>query len=260
MKNRCLVVTATLCLLLAVPAMADTLFVGTTGSLSASANFHSDAGNLVITLTNTGIEASDPAQALTGVYFNFPGNVALSPQSVVIPAGSSLLNWDTCSVKSGNNTTNPCTASTTNVGGEFAYSNNLGSGSVWAGANQGVSSAGLGVFGGSNFASGVNLSDPKGIDGPNFSIVNGLASGANGGITSVPTINNSVVITLAGVGINFDTSTINHVWFQYGTATTDAHFCADGSCTPPRVPEPGSMLLLGTGSLAAAGFLRRRLR
>jgi hypothetical protein len=90
------------------------LFSGSNGTLSASADFEILAGNfLQVTLTNTSTgDPSAPGDILSGLLFNLVGNPALSKDSAVLGAGSTVIHGPTPSTDPGGV-----------VGGEWAYTN-----------------------------------------------------------------------------------------------------------------------------------------
>jgi hypothetical protein len=137
-----------------------------------------------------------------------------------------------------------------NVGGEWEYLGNLNT----YGANAGLSSTGLNVFGNPNL-NGDNLQNPKGLDGLEFGLASAgdLVNTGNGGVTSNALIKNSVVFTLP-----FATGTtpdISDVTFQYGTSLNEGTIPGVPPKNPKSTPEPNSLVLL----LGGLGLLGVRL-
>ncbi|MCB1431795.1 MAG: PEP-CTERM sorting domain-containing protein [Alphaproteobacteria bacterium] len=236
-----------------VPAGAVT-FNGSSGSLSASADFEIVGNNLQVTLTNTSTaDTLVPADVLTAVMWT--GTSGLTPLSALLAAGSTVF-YDPQGQPAGGN-----------VGGEWGYAQNTGPG----GDKQGISSSGVGGwFSSANF-NGPDLESPAALDGLQYGIVSAgdnIATG-NAGITgSGGLIKNSVVFTLSGLPANFALTTIANVFFQYGTAQDEPRF--GGTCTqgepgcylnvvPPTVPVPAALPLLLTAlGLGGIASLRRR--
>lgn len=260
-------VVAVVCLL-AAPSAAragSILFEGSgwgdSVGLSAAALFEISGSTLKVTLRNTGDTSGNgwdkSANTLTGVFFDLPSGITLSPTSARIAAGD-LLQGNKCDI-------GPCTSSTTNVGGEFTYEG----GSSWSGhnGNNGISSSGYidAYQGGGNF-NGPNLDSPDSPDGINFGIVAPI-TGSNpfnpktGNMTANPLIEGEVVFTMAISGGSLLETQISNVSFQYGTSIGEPHFKSKKTTvvTPPPIPEPSALLLLGPGLAAmAVARLRRR--
>ncbi|MCC6125343.1 MAG: PEP-CTERM sorting domain-containing protein [Pirellulales bacterium] len=224
-------------LVMASPAQA-VIFVSSSGSLSASADFSIVGGNLQVILTNT--STSDvlvPSEVLTAVFFDWPpSNPSLTRISAVLNAGSSVLFG----------TTDPGGV----VGGEWAFKSGL-SGAP-GGSALGVSSAGFGLFAPSDVFPGTNLQGPAEPDGVQYGITSAGDNPATGNTPvtgSNALIKNSVVFTLGGLPAGADVSTLTNVQFQYGTALDET-----------IVPEPLSVIvwtLLGA-SWAGLAVMRRR--
>ncbi|MCO6441721.1 MAG: PEP-CTERM sorting domain-containing protein [Nitrococcus mobilis] len=246
-----------MCLLPALSFAVPVTFTGSSGSLAASASFDISGDNLTIILTNTanydastdGALASN--QTLSGIFFDLTTDPTLSPVSASIASGSDLVQSDQCDV-------GPCSATTTDVGGEFIFGTNPTPSEFPNDAMYGIASSGY-ISGSSGNFSGPNLDDPDAPDGINFGIVpSGFNAGdGNGGLDNDPLIRNAVQLVLTGVsGLTNDA--ISNVSFQYGTDFDEPNFPGDPGRPPGSIPEPATLFLFGAGLLGLSLMLRRK--
>ena len=220
------------------------IFEGMGGNLQARATFEQFDAKLVITLSN--ISPADvmvPADILTAVFFTLAGDPSLMPVSAIVPAGSMVLFG----------TTDPGN----NVGGEWAYKNHLKN-APYA-ADEGISTAGFGLFGPKDRFPGSNLQGPDNIAGMNYGIV---SAGDNPAMGNQPVtgknalIKNAVVFTLTGLplGYRLTPASISAVSFQYGTSLPPEEPNLRGTF----IPEPSTGVLVAAGLLLARMLYRRR--
>ncbi|MFT5644478.1 MAG: hypothetical protein ACI83P_002035, partial [Janthinobacterium sp.] len=126
-------------------------------------------------------------------------------------------------------------------------------GTNWGIASSGYLTTGLTANLG-NF-NGINLDDPKSLDGINFGIVSSAAGYApNGGLEKVPVIQDAVVFKLSGA-TGLQISDIVTGNFQYGTSFSELNVLDD---IPTQTPEPPSLALLMLGLLGLGAAQRSR--
>lgn len=244
---------AVLACLVCRPASAESILFTGTGpgansvTLNASALFDISGTSLTITLRNVGDSSGSTGtdvqqNALTGLFFDLPNGISLTPVTATIAAGS-LVNGNLCDV-------GPCNASTTNVGGEFRYSTT----GIPSPADRGIASSSYSsTFGTSaNFPSSPtppNLDGYSSVDGPNFSIIapisldNPFLPNTGSGSLSEPVIEGAVQFALTIGGGTLTAAQLQNVSFQYGkNLGTDPNIQGSQS-----VPEPATALLALSG-------------
>lgn len=216
-------------------------------NLSASALFQITNSTLTITLRNLGDNAAKdvPGNTLTGVLFNLPDSIALTPVSATIAAGA-LVQANTCNP-------GPCSASTTDVGGEFRYDTTV---AFPDGADRGIGAAGY-IGGAANFF-GPNLSGNANgaVQGMDFGIIGPgpfNPNGGNGGLANNPLIQERVVFQMTIAGGTLSAAEISNVSFQYGTGFNLPRI---PGVPGDSIPEPATVLLLAP----ALGILARRTK
>jgi hypothetical protein len=229
----------------------------TSGGLGASADFSIVGGNLQVVLTNTGTgNVLIPIDVLTGVFFDVNGVGNLTPVSALLSGGSTVF-------------FGPSNGG--NVGGEWAYKSGL----VGAPAGtEGISSSGLGLFDPPDRFSTAALDNLQGPDEPDGLQYGITSAGDDTGTGNAPVtglnalIKNQVTFILSGSGLPSESGLdITNVVFQYGTALEDRHCSAiecvgtgaGGGGTGDQIPEPSSLILLGSGLLVLARAARRKL-
>jgi hypothetical protein len=223
---------ATLCS--AGPGRAGPLYSGSSGSLSATAEFDLSGNTLTVTLTNTSsADVLVPTDILTGLFFH--------TSHTLTPVSASL------------NGSTVFYGPLTDVGDGWGYASGVSA----QGENSAISATGAVTgLGHSNFSAANNP-----LQGENYGILSAGDDPAtgNGGVTGAgPLVKNSVQFTLtAGPGFTLD-ELGSSVVFQYGSALSKPHFNGtdDPGVTP--LPAPPSVVLLGTGLVASLAWWRRR--
>jgi len=220
---------------------AQVAFVGSLGSLEATATFEDVGTDLFVTLRNTSLnDVLVPADVLTAVFFDIAGDPVLTPVYGKLFGGSVVFFGGT----------DPGGV----IGGEWAYATGLTG--APGDASQGISSTGLDLFGPPDLFPGTDLDFPPSPDGLNYGLTSAGDNPATGNwpVTGKePLIKNGVIFKLGGLSGGFALSDISNVWFQYGTDLDEPSF--------PHIPEPNTLLLFGSAIVALAGsrrFMRRR--
>jgi hypothetical protein len=218
-------------LIAAASSRADTITFATPsgsstsgGAVDASATFVTGDGTIGITLTDLQANPTDVAQLISDLDFTL-SNGATSG-TLASSSGQQI---------------------TVQSGGTYTLGN---TGSTGWGLNDNVNG-------------GLQL-DALGYVGPKSLIIGppgsgGVYSNANGSIAGNaghnPFLNQSATFLLAVTGVTVNTA-IDSAVFSFGTTSG---INVDGDPNTPVVPEPPSLLLLGTGLLVLAGAFKTKL-
>lgn len=229
---------------LCAPALAGPVtYSFSNGGRSASVTFSASGGTLTVDLSNTSLsDALVPTDILTGVFFEIAGNPSLGQISAKVLAPNEVYDGGTNTI---------ITPGDRIVGGEWAYKNSI---VVVPPNNEGISSAGLTIFGPGDLFPGPDLEPPTSPDGIQYGITtagDNLLTG-NSGITGTGLIKSAVEFKLSGF-VGEPDAIIAGAFFQYGTALDEPGFQGGD------IPEPSSVALLAIG-MATIVACRRRFK
>jgi hypothetical protein len=214
-------------------------------TLNASATFVISNLDLIVYLSNTGtFDPSVPADILTAVFFNIDGNPALTPLSAQLGPDSSVIAHPLPTGFDGN------------VGGEWAYQNNLTKAPL--DANEGISSVSFKWFKANDLFPGPNLQGPKAPGGVQFGVttIDDLYGNNKGGLKNQGLIQAEVIFTLADLPEGFEYTDISHVTFQFGANLKQPDILGE---VVAQIPEPSTISLVAAGLLGALTLAHRRM-
>jgi hypothetical protein len=123
----------------------------------------------------------------------------------------------------------------------------------------------LANYNGNTFTLQVSFLAPAGITGGSTQVYSASVVGAanpngNGGV-NIDFDNSPMVFTFANAnGVGSFTLTINDVSVNPGQSASLDAFFQEAKVGATTVPEPTSMMLLGTGLIGVAGYARKRFR
>lgn len=211
-------------------------------SAEAEIVYDSSTSTFSIILRSLAAETSQPNEVLAGIFFGFNGDFAITGPHVEVSVGSTLYQDGTA------------TTTVTNLDGEFAFRSDIDAINGGLG-DYGISSTGFdpefpnAPVGWDGFGTeyiidnNQELGGSKSVGGASFGIVNGDVTELPASV-AVGYIANSVTMSFDYTGTY---SGLSELSFLYGT---------DYDVAP--VPEPATMLLMGTGLVGLAGLRRKK--
>jgi hypothetical protein len=227
-------------------------------TFKASATFVVSNLELVVTLSNTGtFDPRNPADILTGVFFDFAGDPHLIPVSATVAPGSSVIGHPLPLGFDGD------------VGGEWAYTNNLTYTTSEGTDNEGISSTKLKWFKKKDLFPGGKIPRTAPLSGAQFGIttMDDLSSNDEGSLKNKGLIQNTVVFVfdlpnnLKNLTTDEISGDISGVTFQYGTSTTSIQKGVDiAGQLVAQIPEPNTISLVAAGLLGAVALTGARAR
>ena len=224
---------ATLVLTLAMTTLSfanAVTYTGSQGTLSASATLSQTGTMLQIMLKNTSThDVLVPTDVLTGVLFNSP---------TLTPVSASLVGTTEY-------------GSSTNFGDGWGYAHI----SALTFTNAIEATGAVAGLGHSNFSA--NHTNLQGLAYGIVSAGDNPLTG-NGGVTGKGPLAKAEVDFTLTTPAGFKLSDLgNTVEFVYGTSLNDTKF--NGRLDPTPTPEPGTLIMLGSGIIGLAGVLRRKI-
>ncbi len=220
-----------------------------TVTLKASATFVVSNLELIVTLSNLGTaDPQSPADILTGVFFEISGDPHLTPISATVGGSSTIIGHRMPLGFNGN------------IGGEWAYKNDL----PYLGANgkdnEGISSTKLSWFKKKDLFPGGKIKGSSPLSGAQFGLttLDDLMSNNQGGIKNKALVQNTVVFVFEGLPSNFTVNDISAVTFQYGTSIKKGLDVS--GLMVHQIPEPSALSLVAVGLFGTLALIRTRAR
>ena len=215
-------------------------------TLKATATFAVSNLDLIITLSNDAtFDPNDRQDILSGIFFNIAGDpklipisAELAPDSVVIAHALPL-------------------GFTGDVGAEWAYRNDPKNAPL--GANEGISAANLKWFGNKKYLFPGDrirgVGHPGNVDFGLTTLFD-LPGNDKGSIKHKGLIENTVVLILEGLPVDFTLADISNVTFQYGNTVKEPQITGEAIAV---IPEPSTIMLVAVGLLGALLVTRCRI-